>query len=101
MQKRTQKRTHTHTRARHAHTTHHAHSHTQAVQEFIDYKIHYLDIMKLVEQCCEAHKADLVAAPSLDDIVHYDQWARKWVAERVSSGKFVPTQSVAVGAAAA
>lgn len=28
----------------------------QAVQMFIDHKIHYLDIMKLNEACCEAHK---------------------------------------------
>lgn len=28
----------------------------QAVQMFIDEKIHYLDIMKLNEACCEAHK---------------------------------------------
>jgi hypothetical protein len=29
---------------------------SQAVQMFIDEKVHYLDIMKLNEACCEAHK---------------------------------------------
>ncbi|PNW76144.1 hypothetical protein CHLRE_12g546050v5 [Chlamydomonas reinhardtii] len=60
----------------------------QAVQMFIDEKIHYLDIMKLNEACCEAHKADLVASPDLDTIVHYDAWARRWVADHVNSGSF-------------
>lgn len=60
----------------------------QAVQMFIDEKIHYLDIMKLNEACCEAHKKDCVSYPSLDEIVHYDQWARRWVAEHVNSGKY-------------
>jgi hypothetical protein len=60
----------------------------QAVQMFIDEKIHYLDIMKLNEACCEAHKADLVALPNLDDIVNSDAWARRWVAEKVASGSY-------------
>ncbi len=49
----------------------------QAVQMFIDERISYLDIMKLNEACCEAHKKDLVSRPSLEEIVHYDQWARR------------------------
>ncbi len=57
----------------------------QAVAEFLEEKIHYLDIMKLNEACCEAHKAEWVGTPDLEQIVHYDQWARRWVAEKVRS----------------
>jgi len=28
---------------------------------------------------------DLTAAPSIDDIVHYDGWARTWTAEHAKS----------------
>jgi hypothetical protein len=39
--------------------------------------------MKLNEACCEAHKADWVGTPGLEEIVHYDAWARRWVKEKV------------------
>jgi hypothetical protein len=58
----------------------------QAVEMFIDEKLGYLDIMRVVEECCEAHRAEFVQAPSLEEIVHYDQWARRHVAERVNRG---------------
>lgn len=45
----------------------------QAVEMFIQERIHYLDIVRLAEECCEAHRKELVEAPSLEDIVHYDQ----------------------------
>jgi 1-deoxy-D-xylulose-5-phosphate reductoisomerase len=57
---------------------------------FIDHQVGYLDIIKLNAACCEAHKSDLVAMPDLDEIVHYDQWARRWVKEQVESGAFKP-----------
>ncbi len=47
----------------------------------------YLDIMKANEACCEAHRAELIARPNLEEIVHYDAWARRWVKEYVESGK--------------
>lgn len=56
----------------------------QAVELFLAERIGYLDIMRVVEQCCEAHRADMVQAPSLEEIVHYDQWARRHVADSVS-----------------
>jgi len=62
----------------------------QSVQMFIDEKIGYLDIMKLNERCCEAHKAELVQAPNLEEIVHYDAWARRFVNEQVTSGAYKP-----------
>lgn len=45
----------------------------QAVELFIQERIHYLDIVRLAEECCEAHRKELVEAPSLEEIVHYDQ----------------------------
>ncbi len=60
----------------------------QAVEMFLDEKVGYMDIVKLVEQCCDAHRRELVMAPSLDEIVHYDAWARQWVAQR--AGKEQP-----------
>lgn len=59
----------------------------KAVELFLEERIGYLDIMKYVGACCEAHKADHVVAPSLEDIVHFDSWARDWTASAVSSGK--------------
>jgi 1-deoxy-D-xylulose-5-phosphate reductoisomerase len=60
----------------------------QSVQEFIDERISYLDIMKLNEACCVAHTNDLIALPTLEEIVHYDQWARAWVKAKVDAGNF-------------
>eukprot|EP00898_Chlorokybus_atmophyticus_P006513 jgi/Chlat1/6863/Chrsp51S06541 len=56
----------------------------RAVELFIDEKIGYLDIIKMIEQACEKHQDELVLSPSLDEIVHYDQWAREYVSELVS-----------------
>lgn len=50
---------------------------------FLEHKIHYLDIIKLNEACCEAHKADWMATPNLEDIVQADAEARRWVKEQV------------------
>lgn len=51
----------------------------QAVELFLAEKIGYLDVMKLVEQTCDEHQNELVLAPSLEEIVHYDNWARDFV----------------------
>ena len=59
----------------------------QAVELFLADRIGYLDIMRVVEACCEAHAADLVAVPSLEEIVHYDAWARRHVAESVNKSQ--------------
>lgn len=73
----------------------------QSVQMFIDHQVGYLDIMKLNEACCEAHQKELVALPNLEEIVHYDQWARRWVKEAVEGGKFKPRVAVQAATAAA
>lgn len=36
---------------------------------------------QVIEKTCEKHRAELVASPSLEDIVGYDQWARKYAEE--------------------
>lgn len=58
---------------------------------FLNERIGYLDICKVIESCCEKHQEELVIKPSLEEIVHYDQWARKYVADLVQSGSFTPT----------
>uniref|UniRef100_A0A7N0VFA2 1-deoxy-D-xylulose-5-phosphate reductoisomerase n=1 Tax=Kalanchoe fedtschenkoi TaxID=63787 RepID=A0A7N0VFA2_KALFE len=52
----------------------------KAVEMFIDEKISYLDIFKVVELTCSKHREELVAAPSLEEIIHSDLWARRYAA---------------------
>ncbi|KAF3551541.1 hypothetical protein DY000_02006020 [Brassica cretica] len=59
----------------------------KAVEMFIDEKISYLDIFKVVELTCDKHRSELVTSPSLEEIVHYDLWAREYAANvQLSSG---------------
>eukprot|EP00210_Caulerpa_lentillifera_P005673 g5425.t1 len=59
----------------------------KAVELFLDEKIGYLEIMKLIEATCERHQKDLDLKPGLDEIVHFDNWARDHVAEIYQQGK--------------
>ncbi|XP_057517697.1 1-deoxy-D-xylulose 5-phosphate reductoisomerase, chloroplastic [Amaranthus tricolor] len=52
----------------------------KAVEMFIDEKISYLDIFKVVELTCDKHRNEMVKYPSLEEIVHYDLWARDYAA---------------------
>ncbi|XP_010483991.1 PREDICTED: 1-deoxy-D-xylulose 5-phosphate reductoisomerase, chloroplastic-like [Camelina sativa] len=52
----------------------------KAVEMFIDEKISYLDIFKVVELTCDKHRNELVTSPSLEEILHYDSWAREYAA---------------------
>jgi 1-deoxy-D-xylulose-5-phosphate reductoisomerase len=58
----------------------------EAVAQFLEEKIHFLDIPKMIEGACEQHKADLAANPCLDDVLAVDQWARQIVREQVNRG---------------
>ena len=58
----------------------------EAVAQFLDEKIHFLDIPKMIEGACEQHKPDLAANPCLDDVLAVDQWARQAVREQVNRG---------------
>ncbi len=51
----------------------------QAVALFLEEKIRFLDIPRLIEEVCDRHQAHLQAQPSLDDILAADQWARQAV----------------------
>lgn len=66
----------------------------KAVELFVEEKISYLDIFKVVELTCDAHRNELVANPSLEEILHYDLWARDFAANLESSGRLRPTVQV-------
>ena len=51
----------------------------QAVALFLDERIHFLDIPRLIEQACERHVDDLRADPSLETVLEVDAWARRQV----------------------
>jgi 1-deoxy-D-xylulose-5-phosphate reductoisomerase len=53
----------------------------QAVALFLEERIDFLSIPKLIEQTCDRHRPDLQAEPGLDDILEIDRWARKFVLE--------------------
>ncbi|KAK1407242.1 hypothetical protein QVD17_38856 [Tagetes erecta] len=66
----------------------------KAVEMFIDEKIKYLDIFKVVELTCEKHQSELVTKPSLEEIVHYDLWARDYAASLKSKLGLTPLAAV-------
>ncbi|TAE26383.1 MAG: 1-deoxy-D-xylulose-5-phosphate reductoisomerase [Oscillatoriales cyanobacterium] len=51
----------------------------QAVALFLEEKITFLDIPKLIEKVCDKHQADNCESPALDDILAADRWARQEV----------------------
>jgi 1-deoxy-D-xylulose-5-phosphate reductoisomerase len=51
----------------------------QAVALFLDEKIGFLDIPKVIESVCDRHQTDNSQNPSLEDIIAVDQWARQEV----------------------
>jgi 1-deoxy-D-xylulose-5-phosphate reductoisomerase len=53
----------------------------QAVALFLEERIHFLDIPRLIEQACERHGADLSTDPSLETVLEVDAWARRQVRE--------------------
>ena len=58
----------------------------EAVAQFLEERIHFLDIPVVIEAACEQHKSDLMAHPQLDDVLSVDQWARQSVREQVKRG---------------
>ncbi|HEY9658106.1 MAG TPA: 1-deoxy-D-xylulose-5-phosphate reductoisomerase, partial [Allocoleopsis sp.] len=51
----------------------------QAVALFLDEKIKFLDIPRLIETVCDRHQAHHQSSPSLEDILEADRWARQEV----------------------
>ena len=52
-----------------------------AVALFLEEKIEFLDIPRLIEKVCDRHQNDNKTNPTLDDILQADQWARQAVLE--------------------
>ena len=55
----------------------------EAVAQFLQEKIHFLEIPKLIEKTCEKHKNALNKKPSLDDVLEVDSWSRRYVMEMI------------------
>jgi 1-deoxy-D-xylulose-5-phosphate reductoisomerase len=53
----------------------------QAVALFLEERVHFLDIPKLIDRVCDRHRIDLMANPSLDEVLAVDAWARQAVHE--------------------
>lgn len=66
----------------------------QAVALFLDQQVGYLDIARLIQQVCDRHDRELVAQPSLDDILTVDRWARAEVLRVRETLSSAPTVSV-------
>ena len=57
----------------------------EAVALFLDEKIKFLDIPKLIEKTCDRFDSQNVKTPTLDDILEADAWGRRSVIELASS----------------
>lgn len=57
----------------------------QAVALFLQEKIGYLDIARVIESVCDRFVNQNNSQPNLDDILEADQWARKAVLEQFST----------------
>ncbi|AAQ00281.1 MULTISPECIES: 1-deoxy-D-xylulose-5-phosphate reductoisomerase [Prochlorococcus] len=55
----------------------------EAVALFLEEKIHFLNIPKVIEAACENHKKDLKFDPQLQDVIEVDYWARREVRSQV------------------
>ena len=76
---------------------HNCNNFSEAVAQFLEERIHFLDIPDLIEASCERHKPDRIDHPQLDDVLAVDQWARLAVREQVARG----TQRMSMAAVAA
>ncbi|HSM80819.1 MAG TPA: 1-deoxy-D-xylulose-5-phosphate reductoisomerase [Nodosilinea sp.] len=67
----------------------------QAVALFLDEKIHFLEIPRVIEGVCDRHRSHNITQPVLADILAADQWAR---AEATSvSESLTPATVVSMG----
>ena len=57
----------------------------QAVALFLDERIHFLDIPRLIERVCDRHRTDLRADPGLEEVLAVDAWARRAVLEAAAT----------------
>lgn len=56
----------------------------QAVALFLQEKITFLDIPRLIESVCDRFSSENKSDPSLEDIIYADQWARQEVLDQLS-----------------
>ena len=70
----------------------------EAVAQFLEERIHFLDIPDVIEATCDKHKKDLMNHPRLEDVLAVDQWARTAVRERVRQGTKRATSLTAMAA---
>ncbi len=61
----------------------------EVVAQFLDEKIHFIQIPKVIEKTCEKHKNDLKSDPNLEEVLSVDSWARKFVKEEVKKGAYI------------
>jgi 1-deoxy-D-xylulose-5-phosphate reductoisomerase len=57
----------------------------QAVALFLEERVPFLEIPVLIERVCDRHRSDLMASPSLDDILAVDAWARQATREAAAN----------------
>jgi 1-deoxy-D-xylulose-5-phosphate reductoisomerase len=66
----------------------------QAVALFLEEKIQFLDIPKVIEATCDRHHSHNLSAPTLEDILEADRWARGEVLE--AAAKMVGRGAIAI-----
>jgi 1-deoxy-D-xylulose-5-phosphate reductoisomerase len=66
----------------------------QAVALFLEEKIQFLDIPKVIEATCDRHHSHNLSAPTLEDILEADRWARGEVLE--AAAKMVGRGALAI-----
>jgi 1-deoxy-D-xylulose-5-phosphate reductoisomerase len=68
----------------------------QAVALFLEERVHFLDIPRLIERICDRHRVDLMAQPGLEDVLAVDAWARQAVRE-AAAPLYSDTPMAAIG----
>jgi len=62
-----------------------------AVAAFLDEKIKFGDIPRLIRAACEAHTPQ--TASTLDTVLAADRWARSWVEQKIAAQEQCPTNN--------
>ncbi|MGC8733989.1 MAG: 1-deoxy-D-xylulose-5-phosphate reductoisomerase [bacterium] len=60
----------------------------QAVNLFLEQKIRFIDIVKLVEDVLSIFSDNNIENPNIDELKYYDDWARKCVINLATKSKF-------------
>lgn len=68
----------------------------QAVALFLEERIDFLTIPRLIAETCDRHRADCSTDPSLEDILVIDQWARQDLLENSRKQSFSSAAPVGI-----